>query len=148
METPQKKIFASGLLAFAMAIALLACKKDKAADLSGNYTIANNKALELQPNGQTAVQLAVTAIEDTRCPPNAFCAVAGWGKVALTVKDRGIAKEKKLTLYTGYNLPKEQKDMAKININGSNYIIQLSDITPYPGINTTEKTVQLRLSKL
>lgn len=148
MKSLQKTSFKANLLVFAIAIVLVGCKKDKAVDLSGNYTLVQNRPIELNPKGQTAVELVVTAIEDTRCPPNAFCALAGLAKATVSIKDKGIAQEKNLTLYIGYNLPKAQKDLAKININGTSYIIQLRDITPYRGTDTGEKTAYLMLSKL
>lgn len=148
MKSLQNTSFKTNLLAFAIAIAFAGCKKDKAADLSGNYMLVQNKPIELNPKGQTAVELVVTAIEDTRCPANAFCAIAGSAKANVSIKDKSIAQEKNLTLYIGYDLPKAQKDLAKIHINGISYIIQLRDISPYPGSGASEKTAYLMLSKL
>lgn len=150
MKTSKKPLSASGLLVLLLAVALLACKKDKAFDLSGSYDIDQKKALELKPNGQTAVAITLTALADSRCPINAFCANAGLAKVDLNIKDLSINKAKKLSLYLGQNLPKEQPAIAKINLNGSDYAIQLQDIVPYPGVNPAnkEKTAIIVLSKL
>lgn len=148
MKTFSKSLFATSLLALFMAIALLACKKDKTADLSGNYTLKANKSLDLKPVSQTAASISIANIEDTRCPPNALCANAGSARVTLKIKDLSIRKEETIVLNLGYLLPKEKKDMAKVKINGTNYIIQIKNLYPYPTGATAEHSVEIMLSKL
>lgn len=148
MKTLSKKLFATSLLALFMAITLPACKKDGAADLSGNYTVKAHSPLELKPVSQKAVSISIASIEDTRCPPNAFCANAGSAKVTLQIKDLSIRKEETIVLNLGYALPKAQKDMAKIRINGVSYIIQLKNLYPYPSGADAPYSADIMLSRL
>lgn len=146
MKTSLKKHFAFGLLLLFASIACITCKKDKASDLSGNYSIIQNHPLEFKQEQNVIATITVTTFDDKRCPPNAYC-LANYATATLKVKDLSISAEKTINLYIGPFVPKGEKDKEKININGSNYIIQLKGISPAAGTDILT-TVQVSLSKL
>ena len=146
MKISLKNLFATSLLAIFMSIVTVACKKDNASDLSGNYSIIQGHPLELKQENNVIATITVTTFDDKRCPLNAYC-LANYATATLKVKDLSISAEKTIDLYIGPFVPKGEKDKQKININGSNYIIQLKEISPAAGTDILT-TVQVSLSKL
>lgn len=146
MKILSKKLLATSLLALFMSIAIISCKKDKVSDLSGNYSIIQGHPLEFKQESNVIATITVTTFDDKRCPPNAYC-LANYATATLKVKDLSISAEKTINLYIGPFVPKGEKDKEKININGSNYIIQLKEISPAAGTDILT-TVQVSLSKL
>lgn len=130
MKTITKNPLPGSLLALLLLIVAIACKKDNITNLSRNFEVEQSKTYNFEQDGHILASVTLTAIEDSRCPINAFCATAGMGMATLKIKDLSIKDEKTITLYIGDGVPKEKKDLKQININGTNYIIQLRNINP------------------
>lgn len=128
MKTFAKNPLPGSVLAILLLIAAIACKKDKAVDLSRPFTLSQTEAYHFQEGSKILATATLTAIEDSRCPINANCAYAGYGSATLKIKDLSISSEKTITLYIGQGVPKDRKDLKEINLNGTNYILQLKDI--------------------
>lgn len=128
----------------------IACKKDKTADLSAQFTVSQAQTYEFKQGDKVITTVALTAVQDSRCPLYADCISAGYGMVTLKIKDLSIGSEKNLSLYIGGAVPKDQKDLAPITLNGTNYIIQLKNISPFPQVNTphTPAIALLALTKI
>lgn len=150
MKTLKQNPLPGSLFALFLLIMAIACKKDETTDLSGQFTVSQSQTYELKQNNNVVATIALTAVEDSRCPINANCVTAGYGKATLHIKDLSIGSEKTIELYIGGAVPKDQKDLAPITLNGTNYIIQLKNISPFPQVNMpkTTSTAQLALTKI
>ncbi|MEE1943548.1 hypothetical protein VRU48_00415 [Pedobacter sp. KR3-3] len=134
------------LFALFLLIMAIACKKDKTADLSTQFMVSQAQTYEFKQGENVIVTVALTTVQDSRCPINADCVSAGYGMVTLKIKDLSIGSEKNLNLYIGGAVPNGQKDLAPITLNGTNYIIQLKDISPFPQLNMPQIPSSARLS--
>lgn len=130
MKTFTQNPLPGSLLALLLLITAIACKKDKITDLSRDFSIEQSKTYNFEQDGNILASVTLIAIEDSRCPINALCVTDGFGKVTLKIKDLSIHTEKELTLYIGEGVPKEKKDLKQLNINGTNYVLQLKNINP------------------
>lgn len=154
MKIFTKNPLPGSLFALLLLITAITCKKDKITDLSRNFEVEQSKTYNFEQDGHILASVTLTAVEDSRCPINALCATAGIGKVTLKIKDLSIKGEKTITLYIGEGVPKEKKDLQQVNLNGTDYVIQLKNINPYPqlyyNIYTVKSpsTASLSLTKL
>ncbi len=150
MKTLKQNPLPGSLFALFLLIMAIACKKDETTDLSGQFTVNQNQTYSFKQDNNVVATVTLTAVEDSRCPINANCVTSGYGKVTLHIKDLSIGSEKTIDLYIGGAVPKDQKDLAPITLNGTNYIIQLKNISPFPQVNTphTPAIALLALTKI
>jgi len=129
-----KTLVPASLLGFFLLISVVACKKDKAKDLSGTFSLKQDGPYEFKQNDHVKATFTLTAIKDSRCPIAANCIDAGYGMLSLKIKDLNIGKEQAITLYIGQASPKNGKNVAKISLNGTGYLLMLKDIEPFPQV--------------
>jgi hypothetical protein len=114
-----------------------ACKKDKQVQLHGTHSIGLGEKIQISVNGNT-VTLTASNFNDSRCPINALCVWAGVATGSFTFKDS--SKEQTVELCLGacevVSKPKKQA----IILNETNYTVELTEFTPYPG--TTKENIK------
>lgn len=100
------------------------------------------------PQTVGATTFTITSIEDSRCPINAFCAVAGKALVSLTAKS-GL-QTKNFNLCVGFDCKTAGiSDNAQFKIADINYTVKLIDIVPNNNLTNSNvpKTVKLEISR-
>jgi len=115
------------LMVIMMVAMATACSKETAepqANLGANIEASYSKAVVLQEG----VTVKVTKIEDSRCPKNVVCVWAGMVKVYFTVTENNVTKEASVELYAD----KTKEPKATVELNGTTYLIEVTEVSPYP----------------
>lgn len=146
MKTFTKNPIPVILFILLLLIAAVACKKEKTTDLSDTFTLTQSAPYSFKEGDKTLATVSLITVEDSRCPVNANCTSPGFGLVTLKIKGLGINGEKTIKLYLSPNVPKTQKDLQEISLNGTKYILQLRQINPYPSINMPQTPTNVMLS--
>lgn len=118
------------VFAFLITLLTLSCNKDESNQVNnldlkvGEHSILNNgKCLNIQ---DTAFQICLDSIKDSRCPEGATCVWAGDAVAYFSLKS---ADEKKnFSLHTH---PNYQQDTLISDLR-----FKLIEVTPYPKLNT------------
>ena len=124
------------VLLFGIGFMVFACKSDKI-DLKPNEKLIEyNKSINLL-NGK----LTFSTIQDSRCPsdPSIFCFSGGAATVGLKyISSQGPGQDKSVQLCLGEcgrekaNPETGKPEVAKVNLDGINYFIELIEVNPYP----------------
>jgi len=139
------------LLTLLASIGLLACKKEDVGNkvealIGQRFDLALRQTATL-PTSSTPVSVALTAVNDSRCPIGTQCFVAGYATVEVELRDAAPAAQiARISLHTK-NLPGYTADSVQVTLNQRLYSLQLLDVTPYPGAENgnSTKVATLRL---
>ena len=117
-----------------------ACEKSGNSSLVGIHLLKQQEVKETTESGKTVV-MAITEINDSRCPINADCVTAGFAKIKIKFTDE--IKEQTIEICKGgcYVNALQAKDI--ISLNGNNYEVVLEEITPYPTLDKIKQETQV-----
>lgn len=139
-----KLILSSIALILTVLVFVQACKKGNAVDLSGTYTISAGENLHIPENRNTAT-ISASNFADSRCPINADCVWAGVAIGNFTFKDN--ANEQTIELCLGACDVVKKNKTQDISLNGINYTLELTEVTPYPGTTKENSKATIVLKK-
>jgi hypothetical protein len=129
-------------LCIGLAMLLAGCSKDDRASYKEPLLVSLHSRIPLN-TADTATVSFDEVVSDSRCPVNSLCTWSGIAIARFTMRDGKKEQPFMLSIMPGY--PKQDTII-------SGYIIELSDLKPYPGLkdNLPETPVQaeLRVFKL
>jgi len=97
---------------------------------SGTTNIALNESITMEDVTITFTEI----IEDSRCPSDATCIWAGRAKVAVTVSEKGKAKQKRVITFD----PTDENSNKSL-YEGNEFSIMATALNPYPTSENGEK---------
>ncbi|MFC3562590.1 hypothetical protein [Pedobacter jamesrossensis] len=125
-------------LFIALLILTSGCKKKFVAGTEAKDFTINS------PQTIGATTFTVTAIEDNRCPINAFCAVAGKALVSLTTKTGLQTKSESLCI--GYDCKTAGiSERVQFKVADINYTVKLIEVTPFNDLTDQAKKLGINL---
>lgn len=123
-----ERIIMKRLMVIMLVAAAMACSKDEVtapkASLGSTIETAYSKAVVLQEG----VEVKVTKIEDSRCPKSVVCVWEGMVKVFFSVSEGNTTKEAIVEILVDKSKPAK----TNVELNGTTYVIEVSDVAPYP----------------
>lgn len=123
-----ERIIMKRLMVIMLVAAAMACSKDEVtapkASLGSTIETAYSKAVVLQEG----VEVKVTKIEDSRCPKSVVCVWEGMVKVFFSVSEGNTTKEAVVEILGD----KSKAPKATVELNGTTYVIEVSEVSPYP----------------
>jgi hypothetical protein len=120
------------------------CDKEEAnnPNLEGKHIIANNSSKSVD-QGEQKVTIAVSNINDSRCPLNVQCVQAGSATANIKFTDN-TPQEKSVDLCIGDC--KTISSIQSVEINGTLYNVKLIEVNPRPGAkNSNSKTQKVTI---
>ncbi|MCG2618093.1 hypothetical protein LZZ85_27570 [Terrimonas sp. NA20] len=129
-------------LCVGLALLLVACSKDEAGSYKEPSVVRLNARIPLSTYDTATVSFD-EVVSDSRCPANSLCSWAGIAIARFTLRAGQKELPFMLSIMPGY--PKQDTI-----ING--YVIELSDLQPYPGMAGSDKKApvqaELRIFRL
>ncbi len=106
-----------------------------AALLCVGLVAGNSISLAANESGQlpSGVTVRVESINDSRCPANAFCIVAGQVTVKVLLSQSSNSQSVSLVLGVG-----QQSNTAQVTLGGNTYKVTLQKVLPYPGLGSSQ----------
>lgn len=125
-----------------LAMLLVACSKDDSASYKEPSVVNLHSRIPVSTSDTATISFD-EVVSDSRCPANSLCSWAGIAIAQFTMREGKKELPFMLSIMPGY--PKQDTI-----ING--YIIELSDLKPYPGLKedqpSTPVQAELRVFKL
>ncbi|MET0462460.1 MAG: hypothetical protein ABW007_04885 [Chitinophagaceae bacterium] len=121
-------------LCVGLALLLVACSKDEHASYKEPSLVNLNARIPLSTNDTATISFD-EVVSDSRCPANSLCTWAGIAIARFTLRKGQKELPFMLSIMPGY--PKQDTI-----ING--YVIELSDLKPYPGLAADDKKLPIQ----
>lgn len=116
-----------------------ACEKSSNIDYSGRYIIKLGETINVPQNSEMA-KLTFLESSDSRCPVNVNCIWQGVGQTKFKLKT--AQSEQNFELCTGGCNVISMDRKPEIVVNGVTYIVELVNLSPYPGTGKPDEKVE------
>lgn len=115
------------------------CKKDDPYNISGDYQLTEAATITVSRH-KMPVKIGVFNITSTLCPPNALCIAQGFGSADVAFKTNDGQTTVKVCSGMCTTIPTKEK----VNLNGVNYEVTLTDVKPIGSTNNFSVLISLK----
>lgn len=133
-----RSLKAAAAALFAAAILFVACTNSSPLETpspANQVKLAQNQSGRLS----SGVMVKVDSLDDSRCPPNAYCIWSGNVILRAALTKDTDTKSVRLVLGPDLQNPTNKRpDSTGVVLAGTTYKVVLREVTPYPGSGTAE----------
>lgn len=121
----------------------------KTVDFNQDFELALNDSIVLSKS-EKELGIILEAVSDSRCPSDVQCVWAGNAVIKVRLRSASGSMESRELCIGACNVNTNLSDAANVTLDGTNYVIKLKEVRPYPKQNGNvgiKKSALLTVSK-